>query len=132
MLVMDAAKKRYIAWFIPTMIAYTLAVLGVTWLFNNQPPSPPLSYVIALIPALPVLGVFAILARYLAEETDEFVRMRQVTGLLIGMGLTLSFCTVWGFLEFYVDVPKIGIFHTVWIFFGGMGLGNAVTAWWYR
>ncbi len=129
---MNTAKRRYIAWFILTMVVYTVAVLGVTWLFINQPPAPPFSYAIALIPALPVLAVFAILGRYLAEETDEFVRMRQVTGLLIAIGLTLSFCTTWGFLEFYVDVPKIAIFHAVWIFFGAMGIGNGITAWWYR
>lgn len=129
---MNAAKKRYIAWFIPTMLAYVVAVLGVTWLFNTQPPSAPLSYLFALLPALPVLGVIAILGRYLAEESDEFVRMRQVTGLLIAIGLTLSFCAVWGFLEIYAGAPNVGLFNVVWIFFGGMGLGNAVTAWWYR
>jgi uncharacterized membrane protein len=132
MLVMNAARKRYIAWFIPTMFAYVAAVLGVTWVFNNQPPAAPMSYAIALLPAFPVLGVIAILARYLAEETDEFVRMRHVTGLLIGIGLTLSFCATWGFLEIYAGVPAIGLFNVVWIFFGAMGIGGAITAWWYR
>jgi hypothetical protein len=129
---MNAAKKRYITWFIPTMLAYVAAVLGVTWLFNTQPPTAPLSYLLALLPALPVLGVIAIIGRYLAEESDEFVRMRQVTGLLIAIGLTLSFCATWGFLEIYAGVPIVGLFNVVWIFFGAMGLGSAVTAWWYR
>ncbi len=129
---MSTARRRYIAWFIPTMLAYVVAVLGVTWMFTNHPPAAPVSYAIALLPAFPVLGVIAILGRYLAEETDEFIRMRHVTGLLIAIALTLSFCATWGFLEFYVDVPKVGIFHAVWIFFGAMGLGNGITAWWYR
>ncbi len=129
---MNTARRRYIAWFIPTMLAYVVAVLGVTWMFTNHPPAAPVSYAIALLPAFPVLGVIAILGRYLAEETDEFIRMRHVTGLLIAIALTLSFCATWGFLEFYVDVPKVGIFHAVWIFFGAMGLGNGITAWWYR
>lgn len=129
---MSTARRRYIAWFIPTMLAYVVAVLGVTWMFTNHPPAAPVSYAIALLPAFPVLGVIAILGRYLAEETDEFIRMRHVTGLLIAIALTLSFCATWGFLEIYVDVPKVGIFHVVWIFFGAMGLGNGITAWWYR
>lgn len=129
---MNAAKKRYITWFIPTMLVYVVAVLGVTWLFNNNPPAAPLSYLFAILPAVPVLGVIAIIGRYLAQETDEFVRMRQVVGLLIAVGLTLAFCAAWGFLEIYADVPKVGLFNVVWIFFGGMGIGSAVTAWWYR
>lgn len=129
---MSTARKRYMARFIPTMLFYVVAVLGVTWLFKNQPPAAPLSYVLALIPAIPVIGVFLIIGRYLIEETDEFVRMRHVIGLLIGIGLTLSFCAAWGFLEFYVDVPKIGLFHAVWMFFGAMGIGNGITSWWYR
>ncbi len=76
--------------------------------------------------------MIAIIGRYLAQESDEFVRMRQVIGLLIAVGLTLSFCAAWGFLEIYADVPKVALFNVVWIFFGAMGLGNAVTAWWYR
>jgi hypothetical protein len=58
--------------------------------------------------------------------------MRHVTGLLIGIGLTLSFCATWGFLEIYAGVPAIGLFNVVWIFFGAMGIGGAITAWWYR
>lgn len=129
---MSTARRRYIAWFIPTMVAYVIAVLGVTWVFNNQPPAPPLSYALALLPALPILGVIALLGRYLARETDEFVRMRHVTGLLIAIALTLSFCATWGFLEIYAGVPSVGIFNVVWIFFGAMGLGNGITGWWYR
>ncbi len=129
---MNEAKKRYITWFIPTMLAYVAAVLGVTWLFNTHPPAAPLSYLFAILPAVPVLGVIAIIGRYLAQESDEFVRMRQVIGLLIAIGLTLAFCAAWGFLEIYADVPKVAIFNVVWIFFGAMGLGNAITSWWYR
>lgn len=129
---MNAASKRYVAWFIPTMIVYVIAVLGVTWVFNSQPPSAPMSYALALIPAVPVLGLFVIIGRYLLEETDEFVRMRQVVGLLIAVGLTLSFCAAWGFLEIYAGVPKIGLFNVVWLFFGAQLIGGAVTSWWYR
>jgi hypothetical protein len=129
---MNAARKRYIAWFVPTMLAYVASVIGVTWVFNTQPPAPPLSYLLAILPAVPVLGVIAIIGRYLIEETDEFVRMRQVVGLLISIGLTLSFCAAWGFLEIYADVPKIGLFNVVWGFFGAQLIGSLITSWWYR
>jgi cell division septal protein FtsQ len=132
MLVMNAARKRYVAWFFPMMLTYVGAVLGVTWLFNTQPPPAPLSYLFALIPAIPIIGVIAIIGRYLAEETDEFVRMRQAISLLVAVGVTLSFCAVWGFLEIYADVPKIGLFNVVWMFFGAQLIGSAITSWWYR
>jgi hypothetical protein len=129
---MNTAKKRYIAWFIPTMLTYVAAVAGVTWLFNTQPPAPPISYLFALAPALPVLGLIAVIGRYLVQETDEFVRLRLVISLLIALGFTLSFCAGWGFLEIYAGVPKIGLFNVVWIFFGAQLIGSAVTSWWYR
>jgi hypothetical protein len=75
---MSAAKRRYQVRFWPIMIAYVGAVLGVTWLFNNQPPEGPIKFVLAVLPALPIVGILWAIGRYLIEETDEFVRLRQM------------------------------------------------------
>lgn len=128
----NAAQRRYIARFIPTMIAYVAAVVGVSWMFNNNPPQGALKYAIAILPALPVIGVIAIIGRYLVEETDEFLRMRQAMSQLISIGLTLAFCAAWGFLEIYADVPKIGIFNVVWGFFGSWLISGTIVNLWYR
>lgn len=128
----NSARRRYQLRFWPIMAAYVAAVLSVTWLFNNQPPEGPIKFVIASLPALPILGIFFVMARYLIEETDEFLRLRQTIALLVGIGLTLSFCAIWGFLEIYKLVPTIGLFNVVWGYFLTMGIGLAFAKWLYR
>lgn len=129
---MNAARRRYLARFFPTMAAYVVGVLAVTWIFNNQPPEGPLKYALAILPALPILVLIAIMGRYLVEETDEFVRMRHAMQLLIAIGLTLSFCAAWGFLEIYAGVPAIGLFNVVWGFFGAQIIAGPIVSFWYR
>lgn len=128
---MNAAKRRYLARFWPVMVLYVAAVFGVSYWFNSAPPSGALKYAVAVLPALPIIGVFIVLGRYLVEETDEFVRLRQMIALLLAIGLTLTFCAVWGFLEIYADVPQIGLFNVVWVFFLNFGIGSAAAKWWF-
>ena len=40
--------------------------------------SGPAAYVLAIVPALPVIGVFWAVMRFLIEEPDEFVRLMLV------------------------------------------------------
>ena len=128
---MNAAKRRYLARFWPVMVLYVAAVFGVSYWFNSAPPSGALKYAVAVLPALPIIGVFIVLGRYLVEETDEFVRLRQMIALLLAIGLTLTFCAVWGFLEIYADVSQIGLFNVVWVFFLNFGIGSAAAKWWF-
>ena len=128
---MNAAKRRYLARFWPVMVLYVAAVFGVSYWFNSAPPSGALKYAVAVLPALPIIGVFIVLGRYLVEETDEFVRLRQMIALLLAIGLTLTICAVLGFLEIYADVPQIGLFNVVWVFFLNFGIGSAAAKWWF-
>ena len=52
-----------------------------------------------LLPALPIIGIFAAIGRYLVEEQDEYVRMLMVRQTLWASGFALSVATIWGFLE---------------------------------
>jgi hypothetical protein len=129
---MNTAKRRYIYRFWPMIITYVVAVIAVTWLFNNHPPQGPMKVLIAILPALPIVGVLWVTARYLIEETDEFVRLQQMIALLIATGLTLSFCAIWGFLEIYHVVEPIGVFNISWGYFAAMGVGNGIVKLIYR
>lgn len=131
-MVMNAAKRNHLARFWPVMALYVVAVFGVSYWFAAHPPEGILKYFLAILPALPIVGVFFVLGRYLIEETDEFIRLRQMISLLLGIGLTLSFCVVWGFLEIYARVPSIGLFNVVWGFFLSYGIGSAIAHWWFR
>ena len=55
--------------------------------------------VVAVLPAIPIIGIFGAMGRYLVEEQDEYVRMLMVRQMLWAMGFTLSVATIWGFLD---------------------------------
>src|SRR5690348_14770238 len=101
-LVMSGAKaayRRYLWRFFPTMLAYVVIVFAVSWLFDNhQEPAGPIAYALAVLPAIPIIGIIVIMGLYVVEDKDEFMRMRHVMALLIGMGLILSLTVAWGFL----------------------------------
>ena len=108
-------------------------VFGVSWLFDNhQEPSGPIAYVLAVLPAIPIIGVILIMGLYVVEEKDEFMRMRHVMALLIGMGLTLSATVAWGFLEIYMHVEHLSSFWIFPIFCICWGFASGVLAWVYR
>lgn len=128
----NPADRRYLARFIPTMTAYVVIVLGVSWLFENRPPEGAIKYLIAVLPALPIVGIIVILGRYLIEQRDEFIRMRLVMVLLFAMGFTLSLCSIWGFLEIYAGVEHVNVFLVFPVFCLSWLVISPVLAWWYR
>ena len=118
------AGRRYVKRFIPVMAVYIVLVLGVSWTFNILEPSGPVAWLLAAAPAVPLLGVIAAMGLYLSEETDEFQRNVLVESILWGLGLTMAGLSVWGFLEIYVDAPKLPTFLAFPIWCGAMGLSQ--------
>jgi hypothetical protein len=81
----------------------------------------PLAYVVAVLPALPILGALVATGIYLGEEKDEFQRNLLVQSLLGGIGGTLALTTIWGYLEDYAKTPRmdlISVYAWFWIFAG--------------
>ena len=70
-----------------------------------------LAYVVAVLPALPIIGIFAAIGRYLVEEQDEYVRMLMVRQTLWASGFALSLATIWGFLENFDLVGHIDAYY---------------------
>ncbi len=120
------AVRRYVRRFIPLMIAYVLVLLAVVHVMNTAPPEGPLVYILAVLPALPLIGVIFVMGRLLVEESDEYLRMLLARQMLIATGVTLVICTIWGFLESFADVPHVPIYwaFVVWCF--GLGVGGCV------
>lgn len=88
--------------------------------------SGPLAYVLAISPALPIIGIFAAIGSYLVEEKDEYLRLLTVRQTLVASGFALSIATAWGFLESF---DMVGHFDAYWIaviWFGGLGVGSCV------
>ena len=67
-----------------------------------------------------------IMARYLMEETDEYLRHRASFSSLIGLGVVLVLGTVWGFLETFGLVPHIWAWWVMPAWAIGLGIGQGV------
>ena len=95
----SAAARRYLARFFPAILAYVLVLFGSLSTIIHLHPTGPLLWLVAVAPAIPVIAAIAAMGLYLVEETDEFLRAILAQSMLWGIGVTLSLCTIWGFLE---------------------------------
>ncbi len=71
------------------------------------------AYVVAVLPALPILWVLVELGRFLAVEKDEFQRNILVQCVLGGTGETLATTTIWGYLEDFAHAPHLDL---IWVY----------------
>lgn len=123
---MNPAQRRYTRSVLLLSIAYALILFGVVWFFKNGSAHGVSAVVAAVLPALPIVGIFFVLGRYLVDERDEYLRMLLVRQALIASGFTLSVATVWGFLENFDVVPHVYAYYAAILWFGGLGLGGCV------
>lgn len=118
------ALKRYnqrgLIWAFSYVAALFFAISINDWL----KPDGPLLWLIAVLPALPIVYFVWGLYRYLVEETDEYLKMRYVVSALFGLGFVLIASTVWGFLESFKVVPHIQSWLVVPLWAIGLGLSQ--------
>jgi hypothetical protein len=124
-MIRTAAWKRYNWRVLWLSILYMAFLLGAVYGFKHQLVPSALEYPVAILPALPIIGVFVAIGRYLVEEQDEYVRMLMVRQTLWASGLALSVATVWGFLESFDLVDHADAYWVSVIWFFGLGLGGA-------
>src|SRR5881227_1915412 len=98
-MVRTAAWKRYNWRIIWLSLLYAAFLLPAVYGFKHHLIPDSAKYVAAVLPALPIIGLFLAMGRYLVEEQDEYVRMLRVREMLWAMGFTLSCATIWGFLD---------------------------------
>jgi hypothetical protein len=124
--------RRYWAGYGLAMGVYVPAVLAAGWLVQHARPTGLSLYALAVVPAVPVLAVIGLLARYLIEERDEFRRMQMVLTLLGGIAFVLAITTVWGFLQLLAGAPGLATYLVFPLFCLGMFGSGPFIAWRYR
>lgn len=118
------ATKRYVIRLIALMSIYIVTLLAAVWTFKHTQISGVAAYALAIAPALPVIGVFWAVMRFLIEEPDEFIRMLLVRQCLVATGFCLTIMTVWEFLQNFDLVPQgNGGFGAAFFWFMGLGAG---------
>ncbi len=91
--------------------------LGAVWAFPRYHPTGALAYLLAILPALPIIGRIVVVGLYLAEEKDEFQRTLFIQVMIWGIGATLSLTTAWGFLEISSNWSRTLIFILIFPLF---------------
>ena len=101
---------------------YVVLLLGVVWLHALHPVHGALAYALAVLPAIPVVGMVVAMGLYFREETDEVERSIRIENALWATGGTLALVTVWGFAELLAGAPHVGawIWFPVWAVFGSV------------
>jgi len=103
----NPAVRRYLYRLAGTMLLYAVFLLLSIWEFLHHHPTGALAYVLAILPAIPIVGMLVVFGLYLSEEKDEFQRSTFVESMVWSLGATLAMTTVWGFLEDFVQVPHL-------------------------
>ncbi len=117
--IQNGAQRRYVvrSWVSAGLVLF-LAV-GAKLAFRLWSIEGAVAYLIAVLPALPIVGMLIATGVYLADEKDEFMRMMLVQCLLFGIGATLAVTTVWAYLEDFVRAPRldlIWVYPMFWVF----------------
>lgn len=89
--------------------------------FHHIHPHGVIAYMVAVLPALPIMGALFYTGVYLAEEKDEFQRNLLVQSLLGGTGGILAATTAWGYMEDFAHAPHLDlvyIYPLFWLFAG--------------
>jgi len=105
-------------------LLYATFLIAAVYGFKHQLVPTALKYPVAILPALPIVGIFGAMGRYLVEEQDEYVRMLMVRQILWASAFTLSIATVWGFLDNFGLVGHADGYWIVILWFFGLGLGG--------
>jgi len=120
------ARRRYNRTVLLLSLVYVASLFGAIGLFNAGRPHGIFAYAVAVLPALPIVGMFAALGRYLVEERDEYLRMLLVRQSLWATGFALTLATIWGFLENFDLVEHVDAYYLAVLWFGGLGVGSLV------
>ena len=122
----NPAQRRYNHRVLGLSLAYAGALIGVSFVFRGSQPIGPIAWALAQLPALPLVGIFVAMGRYLIEEQDEYLRSIVTRQSLIASGFMLIVTTCWGFLQSFGQLPHADFYWAAILWFAGLGVGSCV------
>jgi hypothetical protein len=122
----NIATRRYNRATVVLSIAYVALLFAAQIAIHRYGLSGPVAYLVAVLPAAPIIAMFAAIGRYLVEERDEYLRMLMVRQSLVASGFALSIATAWGFLESFDLVEHFDAYWIAVVWFAGLGVGSCV------
>jgi len=122
----NAAQRAYFRRAVPLIGAYVAALCVAIGLHERIAPTGPLAVALAILPALPLIGMIWAMGRLLVEEQDEYLRSLHVRQFMIATGFMLVVTCIWGFLETFALVPHVPMYWAFIIWCAGLGIGTLV------
>jgi len=126
---MPVYMKRYsirLAIFMSLYIATLVG--GMSWMNSDNPPGEPVAALLAILTALPILGIFWTIFRLLIEMDDEYQRLLMTKQIVVGTAMTLAIATIWQFLNAY-DVLAQGPQWVGAIWLAMFGIAGGLVRW---
>ena len=120
----SAAMATYNRRVLLSSFGYVLGLGIAVTLWNGYELSRPLVFAISLLPTLPTFGIIWAMARYIAEERDEYLRHRTIMASLVALGFVLAIGIFWGFLEMFELVPHIWAWWVLPVWALGLGMAQ--------
>ncbi len=122
--VANPALSRYRRRTITALIAYALTIVAVVIAFREFAPQGAFAVILALLPALPIIGAILAIGRYLVEESDEYLRLILTRRILFTTAFTVSVITALGFLEAFQQVTLFPLYWIAVMWFAGLGVAT--------
>lgn len=122
----SAAGKRYRRRVLTAMSLYIVILFSCLKLVKTVEIHGWVLYVVAVLPAIPVIAVLASLGRYLQEETDEYLWLLATRALLVASGALLGTIVVNDFLRVIAHGAALGPFVCFVVFFVAFGIAQVV------
>lgn len=120
------AAARYSRRMLAASFAYVIGFLIAVALFTEQTVSKPVAAMLSLLPTFGAFGMIWAMARYVIEESDEYLRARIVDAALVATGLLLAVGTFWGFLTTFGVAPHVPMWVVVPVWAAGLAVGQLV------
>jgi len=127
---MSAYMRRYTIRMLAFGAAYAVTLVGAIMIMKQPwaPTGVPL-YLLAVLPALPVIGMIWTIMRLAVETEDEYQRHLFGRQVLVATGLTLSLATIWGFLEDSDLVAVLPSYHVTVVWLAMFGIAGCFVRW---
>lgn len=119
-------NRRFMARMSISVMVFITSVLAGKHLLGGEANTNMLTWILATLPGLAMMGIFYAYGMLIIEQKDEFIRMLVVRQLIIATGIALSFATVWGFLESFGLVQHIFTYYVAVAWIVGAGIGAVV------
>ncbi|MDV3459127.1 hypothetical protein RZN05_19170 [Sphingomonas sp. HF-S4] len=117
-------SRAYARRIVVLALVYAALLIAAIWLNRHYTLNGPVAVIVAVLPALPMLGMIVAMGRLILDEKDEYQRMLHVRQMLIATGLMLAACSIWGFLEQFEQVPHLPAYWAFIVWCAGLGFGT--------